>query len=84
MEKIRNMSTQYYISHCWNQERMFILQILSCWNWTNRFITASQGEKEVTDEIKKREDEIKNQQKKVKALVDRIAAEIERESCTGR
>ena len=45
------------------------------------FLTASPAEKEVIDAIRKQNDEVKKQQEKVKNLVDRIVAEIERNSC---
>ena len=37
----------------------------------------------VLDEIKKQNEEGKKEQERVKNLLDRIAAEIERTSCTG-
>ena len=45
------------------------------------FLAASPAEKEVIDAIRKQNDEVKKQQEKVKNLVDRIVAEIERNSC---
>ena len=43
---------------------------------------ACPAKKEVIDTIRKQNDEVKRQQEKVKNLVDRIAAEIERTSCS--
>ena len=45
------------------------------------FLADSPAEKEVIDAIRKLNDEVKKQQEKVKNLVDRIVAEIERNSC---
>ena len=44
-----------------------------------KLFAASPEEKKVVDAINKQKDEIKKQEEDVKNLVDRIAAEIERE-----
>ena len=51
----------------------------------NTFFVVPPLEKKVSDEIQNHEAKTKKQQEKVKALIDKIAAEIERQrsSCSG-